>query len=208
MTDTEKRLAARQFAAHWAGHGDEKQQTQVFWLGLLRNVFGVPDAESRILFEEPVKVDDLRTGRTTTKFIDAYIPETKVLIEQKSLDVDLSQGEVQSDGSRLRPYQQARRYGGYMGKDRQPRWIVVCNFQQFHIHDMNRPNDEPEVLALADLEREVHRLRFLVDETDENIRREEAVSKEAGAIVGVLYDALLKQYNSTPPLPLQMSCVL
>ena len=41
-----------------------------------------------------------------------------------------------------------------------PRWIVVCNFREFHIHDMNRPNDEPEVVSLADLEKEYHRLNF------------------------------------------------
>ena len=60
----------------------------------------------------------------------------------------------------LYPYQQARRYAGYLPHDQNPRWIIVCNFQEFQIHDMNRPNDEPEVLKLADLEKEFHRLQF------------------------------------------------
>lgn len=36
MTDAERRLAAKQFAADWQGRGDEKQETQTFWLALLQ----------------------------------------------------------------------------------------------------------------------------------------------------------------------------
>ena len=60
---------------------------------------------------------------------------------------------------------------------------------------MNRPNDEPEVLALADLEKEYHRLDFLVDTGKEHIKKEMEISLQAGELVGVLYDALLKQYK-------------
>lgn len=41
MTDTERRAAAKQFAADWQGRGDEKQETQRFWIELLTKVFGV-----------------------------------------------------------------------------------------------------------------------------------------------------------------------
>ncbi len=60
---------------------------------------------------------------------------------------------------------------------------------------MNRPNNEPEVLALADLEKEYHRLDFLVDTGKEHIKKEMEISLQAGELVGVLYDALLKQYK-------------
>lgn len=188
MTDTERKAAARQFAADWQGRGDEKQETQSFWLALLRNVYGVADPEKFIDFEVRVKLDH-------TSFIDGLIRETRVLIEQKGKDIDLHKGATQSDGSFLNPFQQARRYAGYLPHDQNPRWIVVCNFQTFEIHDMNRPNDEPEVVALADLEKEYHRLQFLVDTGDENIKKEMEISLQAGEIVGVLYDALLKQYK-------------
>ena len=95
----------------------------------------------------------------------------------------------------LTPYQQARRYAGYLPHDQNPRWIIVCNFQEFQIHDMNRPNDEPEVLKLADLEKEFHRLDFLVNTGKEHIKKEMEISLQAGELVGVLYDALLKQYK-------------
>lgn len=187
MTDVEKRTAAAKFAADWKGRGDEKQETQRFWIELLTKVFGV-DGSAAIAFEVPVKLDH-------TSFIDGYIESTRVLIEQKGRDIDLRRGYKQSDGSMLTPYQQARRYAGYLPYNQVPRWIIVCNFQEFQIHDMNRPNDEPEVLKLADLEKEFHRLQFLVDTGSEHIKKEMEISLQAGELVGVLYDALLKQYK-------------
>ncbi len=189
MTDVEQRLAAKQFVKDWAGHGDEKQETQRFWISLLQNVFGVEQATNAIEFEVRVKLDH-------TSFIDGYIKDTRVLIEQKGADIDLRKGYKQSDGSVLTPFQQARRYAGYLPHDKNPRWIVVCNFKEFHIHDMNRPNDTPEIIRLEELEKEYYRLQFLVKEKSELLDREERVSIEAGKIVGKLYDALLKQYNS------------
>ena len=188
MTDVEKRSAAARFAADWKGRGDEKQETQAFWLALLQKVYGVDEPEKHIAFELPVKLDH-------TSFIDGYIESTRVLIEQKGRDIDLRKGYKQSDGSMLTPFGQARRYAGYLPYNQVPRWIVVCNFQTFEIHDMNRPNDEPEVLQLADLEKEFHRLDFLVDTGKEHIKKEMEVSLQAGELVGVLYDALLKQYK-------------
>ncbi len=187
MTDMEKRTAAARFAADWNGRGDEKQETQRFWIELLTKVFGV-DGSTAISFEVPVKLDH-------TSFIDGYIESTRVLIEQKGRDIDLSRGYKQSDGAMLTPFQQARRYAGYLPYNQVPRWIVVCNFQEFRIHDMNRPNDEPEVLKLADLEKEFHRLQFLIDTGSEHIKKEMEISLQAGELVGVLYDALLKQYK-------------
>ncbi|MBR6314579.1 MAG: methylase, partial [Clostridia bacterium] len=194
MTDAERRAAAKQFAADWKGRGDEKQETQTFWMALLSKVFGIAEPDKFIDFERRVEVDDVRTGKRTTKFIDGYIPATRVLIEQKGADIDLRKGYKQSDGSLLSPYQQARRYGGYMPTNEHPRWIVVCNFQEFDIHDMNRPNDPPEIIALSDLEKDWTRLNFLVDTGDENIKKEMEVSLKAGELVGVIYDALRKQY--------------
>ena len=188
MTDAQQRAAAKQFAKDWQGRGDEKQETQAFWLALLQKVFDVAEPEKFVAFELPVKLSH-------TSFIDGYIEETGVLIEQKGRDIDLRKGYKQSDGSFLTPFGQARRYAGYLPHNQNPRWIVVCNFQTFEIHDMNRPNDEPETILLADLEKECHRLQFLVDTGDENIKKEMEISLQAGELVGALYDALLKQYK-------------
>ena len=189
MTDVEQKTAVRRFVKTWTGRGDEKQDTQTFWLTFLRDVFGVEKPEDHIKFEVPVKLDH-------TSFIDAYMESTHVLIEQKGLGIDLRKGYRQSDGSMMTPFQQARRYAGYLPHNQNPRWIIVCNFSEFHIHDMNRPNDTAEVIPLAELEREIHRLKFLVDTGSERIRKEMEISLQAGDLVGKLYDALLRQYHS------------
>ena len=204
MTDAQQRAAARQFVKDWTGHGDEKQETQRFWIALLQNVFGVEQATNAIEFEVPVKLGH-------TSFIDGYLKDTNVLIEQKGADIDLRKGYKQSDGSILTPFQQARRYAGYLPHNRNPRWIVVCNFKEFHIHDMNRPNDTPEVIALSELEKEYHRLQFLVDTGNARIQKEMQISLQAGELVGKLYDSLLRQYKN-PSNPdslksLNMLCV-
>lgn len=149
---------------------------------------GVENPSQFIEFEVPVMLSH-------TSFIDGFIPSTRVLIEQKSEDIDLKKGSRQSDGSMLTPFQQARRYAGYLPHNQNPRWIVVCNFREFQIHDMNRPNDEPELLKLEELETQFHRLHFLVDTGDTNIKKEMEISLQAGDIVGVLYDALLEKYK-------------
>ena len=187
MTDVEQRAAAREFAAYWQNRGDEKQETQTFWLTLLQKVLGVADADKLIAFEVPVKLGHV-------SFIDAFIAGNRVLIEQKGSDIDLRKGYKQSDGSMLTPFQQARRYAGYLPHDQNPRWIVVCNFREFHIHDMNRPNDTPDVIKLSELEHEYHRLAFLAKRTDVTLQREMEISIQAGELVGKLYDAFQKRY--------------
>ena len=188
-TPTSQKSAARDFVTFWTGKGYEKGQTQPFWIGLLR-VLGVenPD-QGYIEFEDRAHID------AAHGFIDGYIPATHVLIEQKSLDKNLRAGISQSDGSILTPFQQAKRYAVDLPYSRRPRFIVVSNFAEFDIYDMENPNGEPERLLLKDLPREFYRLKFLTDTGSENIRREEEISKRAGDVVGLIYDALLKQYR-------------
>ena len=188
MTDTQQKVAARKFAAYWKDKGYEKGQSQTFWLTLLSDVLGVEDVGSFITFEEQVKLDH-------TSFIDGIIPSIHVLIEQKSIDKNLKAAIKQSDGSLLSPFQQAKRYAAELPYSQRPRWIVICNFAEFHVYDMERPGGDPEVILLADLEKEYYRLQFLVDTGSEHIKKEMEISLQAGELVGVLYDALLKQYK-------------
>ncbi len=188
MTDTQRRTAAKQFAADWQGKGYEKGHSQTFWLSLLQKVYGVEEPDKFITFEDQIMLDH-------TSFIDGFIPSTHVLIEQKSLGKELNKPIKQSDGSLLSPFQQAKRYAAELPYSQRPRWIVTCNFAEFYVYDMERPTGDPEVIKLCDLEKEYYRLQFLVDTGDTNIKKEMEVSLQAGEIVGVLYDALLKQYK-------------
>ena len=191
-TDTKQRQAAKAFVKDWLEKGYEKGETARFWMDLLGRVFGITNPSQFIQFEIPVKTITKDKG---SDFIDAYIPATKVLIEQKGARVSLSEKYRQSDGQELTPYQQARRYAAGLPLNMHPRWIVACNFITFEVHDMERPNDPPEVIQLEDLEKEFHRLDFLIDDSRDHIKKELEVSIKAGEIVGVLYEKFLAEYK-------------
>ena len=178
----------KDFVNKWLGKGNEKQDTQKFWNGILYDVLGAPSSTD-IHYEKPVKING------QTKFIDAYLPDTRVLIEQKSLGIDLMKAELQSDGMKLTPYEQGRRYGGYLPFDEQPRWIIDSNFEEIRVHDMKKPGEAPEIIYLKDLEKDYTRLGFMVNTEDEHLKKELELSLKAGELVGKIHDRFLEQYN-------------
>ena len=186
MNDSERKNSVKRFTERWANHGYEKGEAQPFWLSLLRDVLNISKPENLIRFEVPVKLKH-------TSFIDAFLPDTKVIIEQKSLSENLTQEKSQSDGSILTPYEQAQRYGSSLPYSMRPRWIVVCNFAEFLIYDMETLA-KPTKILLDDLPDKFHVFDFLVDHTKNKLRVELDLSLKAGEIVGKLYDALHGQY--------------
>lgn len=194
MTDKEKKLKAKEFAADWSGKGYEKGETSRFWIDLLDRVFGVPNAANYIEFEKQIKLENGKQG-----FIDGYIPAVKVLIEQKGSKVDLRKPEKQSDGTFLTPYQQSRRYENEILKDEQPDWIIICNFSEFIIYDMRVDKKSPVLeFKLEDLPKEYANLEFLVDNSVQKIISEVDISIAAGKLVAEMYDALLEGYGDEP----------
>ena len=201
---TEKQMAAAaaEFAERWHGRGYERGESQPFWIDLLTNVFGIETpSDGFIRFEDHRMVD-------SSNFIDGRIPSTRVLIEQKSLGKDLRKGIPQSDGSMLNPFQQARRYVVSLPVSEHPRWIVTCNFSEFLVYDMEQPNGEPAQILLENLGKEYYRLMFLVDAKNEHLSKEVQVSKDAGEIVGKIYEALLAQYDDNSPEALRWLNIL
>lgn len=188
MTQSEQQKAAKKFSEDWKDKGYEKGESQKFWLDLLCNVFGIKDFSSFITFEDQVKLDH-------TSFIDGYIPQTKVLIEQKSIDKDLRAPIKQSDGTFLNPFQQAKRYITELPVSKHPRWVVTCNFKSFLVYDMENPNGEPEEILLENLEKEFYRLSFITDLGSQHLKKEMELSIKAGDIVGLIYDQLYAQYQ-------------
>ena len=199
--EKQQAAAAAKFAERWKGKGYEKGESQLFWAELLTEVYGIESPSEFIRYEEQVKVDK-------TNFIDGHIPSTKVLIEQKSLGKDLRAPIPQSDGGKLTPYQQIKKYIVNMPLSQHPRWAVTCNFAEFYVYDMEFPNGEPEHIYLKDLGKEYYRLQFLVDAKNEHVSKEEQVSKDAGIIVGKIYEALLKQYDDNSPEALRWLNIL
>ncbi|WP_294484310.1 DNA methyltransferase [uncultured Ruminococcus sp.] len=204
MTEKEQKKAAKEFAERWKGRGYEKGESNLFWIDLLTHVYGVDNIAEFISFEDQVHLDH-------TSFIDGYIKSTHVMIEQKSIGKDLRKAIKQSDGSLLNPFQQAKRYVTELPVSQHPRWIVTCNFEEFLVYDMEKPNGEPEQIFLKDFAKDYYRLQFLVETGSEMLKKEMEISLKAGELVGKLYDAILKQYKE-PDSPetlksLNMLCV-
>lgn len=189
MTQFEQEQAAKKFFEIWKDKGNERSEAQKFWIQLLREVYGVQNSEQYIDFELPVKI-------VNTSFADGFIADTKVLIEMKGKNVDLTKPEKQSDGKMLTPFEQAKRYADELVYDYGVRWIIVSNFQETYIYDMKKRHQDPEILLLKNLPKEYYRLQFLVNEKDANIKREEEVSFEAGKIIGKLYDEIKPLYDN------------
>lgn len=189
MTDAEQREAARQFVNRWMGKGKEDEDGRSYWIDLLSNVLGMDRATERLNFEKKVVIDG------NTKRIDVYIPETRVIIEQKSLGKALDQKIRNSGEIDLTPFEQADRYNSKLTFDERARWIVTSNFAEIWIYDMNQAQPEPTKIALEELQSKYPLLEFLVKKEVKQISHEMEVSIKAGDIVGLIYEAFLKQYR-------------
>ena len=194
-----QRQAAERFVQKWQdAEGYEKGEDSIFWTELLRDVYGVTDVSKFVEFQKPVELERGKDGKKTRwGYIDTYIPSTRVLIEQKSATKKLDAKKGQSDDSLLTPFEQAQRYSNRLPLSQHAKWIITCNFRQFQLYWMEKPNDPPIEFSLSDLAdpRYFTLLNLLVEDRNERPRIEEEISIEAGEIVGKLYDGLLAQYE-------------
>lgn len=200
MTDAEQREAARQFINSWRKGGGEKQDCHMYWMQLLQDVLGVENVMKYVLFEKPVKLPE-GDGKVHTRYIDAYIPDVKVLIEQKGSAHKLDEKEYQSGGEQLTPYEQAKRYNDNLPLSEKARWIVTSNFLEIWIYDMEATVPEPTKLSLPELQNKYTLLDFLIKKDMKQLSHEMEVSIQAGDIVGLLYNAFLKQYGLPDTIP-------
>ena len=189
--------AAKNFALKWNGHGDEERDYLIFWLTMLRDVFSVERPDEIIKPQYPVQFEN------ATKHIDIYFPKTKVLIEQKSFGVDLTKKILQSDGIFLTPFEQAKRYADALPYSMRPRWIIVCNFAEFHIYDLVQMDSleyllgakiySPTVIKLENFRNDFARLKFIFD-PNADIKPEIKISTDAAKIVRKICRAIDKDY--------------
>ena len=204
MTDAEKREAARQFHNKWVGKGKEDEDDRSYWIDFLQDVMGVDHVTDRIEFQKKVVGPDGNTKR-----IDAYIPETHVLIEQKSLNIDLS--KPQPGHNNMTPYEQAKMYDNSLPVSEKAKWIILSNFAEIWVYDMDTRVPEPTKLTLDDIPSKYSLFDFLINQEQTKISQEMEISVKAGEFVGLIYDALLKQYinpeNEESLKSLNMLCV-
>lgn len=183
--------AARRFVETWAGRGHERGESQTFWNQLLHDVFGIEVPANFIIFEKPIKLKN-------AKFIDAYIPSTKVLIEHKSSTEDLRKAKKQSDNVELTPYEQAIQFDMWLPYSKRARWIVICNFTSFDVYDMEEAEEDgmrtPQRIDLVNLADNVEALRFLIEDVDAPIWPKSKSEKVAFDCIERLKQELKKQY--------------
>ncbi len=186
QTELQRKQAARGFSERWAGRGYEKGDTASFWLELLRDVVGMEDVTTNVRFED---------STVARGFIDVTIRDAKTIVEQKSLGVDLDKRELRQ-GTMVTPFEQAKRYADSLRNSERPDTIIVCDFNQFRIHDLDsdRPAENYVSFTLDELPEQLHLLGFLIDPQMQRRKREEKVSLDAGARIGKLYDMVREQY--------------
>ena len=191
MTNAEKREAARQFYNKWVNKGREDEDDRSYWLDILQRVMGADDATDRVEFQKKVIVDG------NTKRIDAYIPETRVIIEQKTLGIKLDSKIHQSGGIELTPYEQAKRYNDNLPVSEKARWIVTSNFAEIWVYDMDTrvPENNITKISIRDLQDHYTKLDFLLSQKVRKISEEMELSLQAGELVGKIHDRFLEQYN-------------
>ena len=204
MTDTERREAARQFYQKWVNRGKEDEDDRSYWIDFLQDVMDVDHVTDRIEFQKKVVGPDGNTKR-----IDAYIPETRVLIEQKSLNIDLSKPQQGHNG--MTPYEQAKMYDNSLPVSEKAKWIILSNFAEIWVYDMDTRVPEPTKFTLAEIPTKYSLFEFLINQKQQKISQEMEISVKAGEFVGLIYDALLKQYinpeNEDSLKSLNMLCV-
>ena len=184
MTDLEQRQNAKKFVDYWKNHSKkEKQDDQTFWNMFLRDILGVQKPETVIKYQA-------ETDSSKINWIDAWIKSTGVIIEQKSGGVDLLERTKQKDGSMRNAYEQAKNYDDNMNKSNKSNWIVTCNFDKFLIYDMNDIKKKYIEINLEDLPSCYDNFNFLVNKGAKVNDMEVTVSKEAGKIIGNIYNEI------------------
>lgn len=185
-----KNKDAVEFVKRWIDKGDEKQHSQLFWTDLLSNVLHSTVNNETVKFEYRVQLGH-------QSYIDVYLPDSRVIIEQKGSDIDLFKAAKQSDGTELTPFEQAKRYNVELPFSQKARWIVTCNFKTFLIYDMDQDlkGKDPVRIELEELPERINELQFLATFKNDKIIVEQELSIKAGALIGKLYDGLIKQYK-------------
>ena len=165
----EVRTRATAFAEEWEDATYEKGETQSFYNDFFQ-VFGVK-RRSVARYEAHVAKLDNRSG-----FIDLFWPGV-LLVEQKSAGRDLGAA-----------YTQAGDYCDALSERERPRYILVSDFQTFHLYDL----DEGDTVAftLAELPGHVEAFGFILGVQRRTFRDQDPVNIAAAELMGSLHDQL------------------
>lgn len=192
------REAAAAFAQKWHGHGDERQDTQRYWIDLLHDVLGIENATDMLMFEARTETN-AKNGNGG--YADVLIPSASAIVEQKSLGIDLDKPEKRQ-GREVTPVQQAYGYVEGMPDAQKPRWVITSDFARIRVYDRNadpmcRKAPVAEISIDALPQGGMEALSFLKEAKDDTqgIVTAHAVSIKAGEIMGGLHDIVIGAYD-------------
>ncbi len=188
MNIADQHKKAAEFIERWQGRGDEKQETQKFWLDFMQNVLDVPNAINNTEFE-------YRTAGGG--YIDMLCTDSRFLVEQKSKNVDLDKPE-ERQGTLVTPAEQALRYSDNLPLSKKPTFICTCNFNTFRFYDLEKdPRAQKSPVEEFTLDKLAEHLTVFRNIFSENRSRnyiEKQLSEKAGLLVANLHNELEKQY--------------
>ena len=160
----------------------EMGESQTFWNDFFE-VFGV-NRKRVATFEQAAKKATGTKGR-----IDVFWPGV-LLIEQKSRGQNLDKA-----------YKQATDYFPGLEDHELPRFILVCDFHNFHLYDLHRQQEH--TFTLSEFPNKIELFGFITGQLKERLTNLDVVSIQAAEKMAKLYDKLkeigyqeeaLKQY--------------
>ncbi len=177
--DIQTRASA--FAAEFKNARDEKSQAQTFWLKFF-DVFGV-DSHRVGVFESRVKKLNKHTG-----FADYFWPGL-LLIEHKSAGENLVLAQ-----------DQAADYCVNLKPEEHPRYLLVCDFQNFWLKDLSAGTEAR--FTLAELPQKVSLFGFVVGRASARVEASDPINDEAVKKLARLHTALRRDGYKRHPLQL------
>lgn len=172
IVEVRKRL--RLFSKEHEQDCDERQHAQQFWRDFYA-CFGLRKSSAAMFEAKVIRVGGRRG------YIDSFIPSL-LLVEQKTLGTDLEKA-----------YEQAKEYFHAIQNDfDRPQYIITCDFQTFHLYDLNTSAHDPFICSLSKLADHAERFMFLAQQQVEVITEETPVNRKAAYQVSLLHNKLLR----------------
>jgi len=163
--------AAIKFSKKWKDAKYEKGESQTFWNEFF-TIFKVE--RTRVAsFEEPIKKLGDKQG-----FIDLFW-KGKLLIEHKSLGRDLGKAKTQ-----------AFDYFPNIKDEELPKYILVCDFQNFELLDLE--NGKEYKFKLSELSENLHLFEFFNSEQNRVFDEKIDLNVQAGSLIGGFHEELKK----------------
>jgi len=160
---------ALSFSKEWATTSNEDADAKPFLVEFF-NVFGI-SSKKVSTFEHAVKKLDEHSG-----YIDLLWKGT-ILVEMKSRGKDLDKA-----------YQQAKDYLHGLKQHELPKYILICDFENFRLYDLEE--QKTVEFKLKDLVSNVHHFGYMLGYQKKTYKEQDPANIKAAELMGKLHDRL------------------